>query len=184
METTALLNPQVVLLNHDGAPDETLSLLSELRALPRTPGVGVLTGSPDLRFATAALLAGATGILLRDAAPAELTNAVRLLASGSWVLGEKASPALVDELRVPLPEGTYTRAATLSDREREVLSLLVEGLSNAEIGRRLLISVSTVKDHISAIYTKLGTTNRVRTAVLADRIRRHSLRPARAEGAA
>ncbi|MEV4439667.1 response regulator transcription factor [Streptomyces sp. NPDC049577] len=164
--------PDVVVLSSDDQrpPAGTLSTITELRALPEPPEVAVLTGTADGRFVTESLAAGAAGFLLRDIAPEDLANAVRLVASGSSVLARPASRAVVSGLGTArLPEDARERAAALTDREREVLALLVEGLSNAEIGRRLLLSPATVKDHISAIYLKLGTANRVRTAVFAQR---------------
>lgn len=170
VETTTAHDPDVVLLSDERRRKDTLSLLTALRAQSAPPEVAVLTSAADERFVVDSLLAGATGFLLRDTVPHDLVNAVRLLASGSSALAPSASRTVVGHLQARPQKEAPSHAAALSDRELDVLSLLAEGLTNAEIGRALLLSPATVKDHLSAIYTKLGTTNRVQTAVLAHRM--------------
>jgi DNA-binding NarL/FixJ family response regulator len=115
-----------------------------------------------------ALRGGAAGFLLKDTDPEQLVHAVRVLADGGRVL----SPAVTDTVIAGYLDAgpdrqTAARLRTMTTRELDVLALLGEGLSNAEIAARLFLSTGTVKDHISAILAKLGTSNRVQAAVFA-----------------
>ncbi|ARF73553.1 response regulator [Streptomyces sp. NPDC012600] len=157
--------PDVVLLDLRMPGLDGLGVLGLLRARPQPPVVAMLTTFSADQDIAAALRAGAAGFLLKDTAPQQLANAVRVLASGGTVLSPTVATNVVDgylNSRKPHP-----RLDRLTDREREVLSLLGEGLSNATIGRRLTMSAATAKDHVSSIYTKLGLTNRVQAAVVA-----------------
>ncbi|WP_019630545.1 response regulator [Actinomadura atramentaria] len=115
----------------------------------------------------AALAAGATGYLLKDAPPAELFAAVRAAAAGSSALAPSVAARLVGRVRAP--------AATLTPRELEVLGLVAEGLSNREVGRRLFLSETTIKTHLVHIYGKLGVESR--TAAVAAAVRRGLIGP-------
>ncbi len=118
-----------------------------------------------------ALEAGAVGFLLKDTPPRELIEAVRVVAAGDAMLSPAVTRALVDH--VAASGGTGRRAAalarldTLTDREREVLVAVGQGLSNADIGRELFLSEATVKTHVSRVLLKLGCANRVQAAILA-----------------
>ncbi len=110
-------------------------------------------------------------MLSPDAEPLVLQNAIRAVTSGNHVLTSTAMLSLMGALdRTTLPREVQERASALTPRETEVCTMLASGLSNAEIGRSLLLSPATVKDYVSAIYAKLGTANRVETAVLAGRL--------------
>ncbi|MFF2806104.1 response regulator [Streptomyces sp. NPDC058000] len=171
--------PDVVLLDIRMPRVDGLSVLAELRALADPPVVAMLTTFSADQDIAAALRGGAAGFLLKDTAPQELTHAVRLLAAGGSVLSPTAADTVRDGFLssaagAPPAAGAPRTAggaagSGLTERERDVLALLAEGLSNAEIGRRLLISSSTAKDHVSAILTKLGLANRIQAAVYAHR---------------
>jgi DNA-binding NarL/FixJ family response regulator len=128
----------------------------------------MMTRSLDEPSLADALHAGVTGFLGLDSSPDELTHAVQLVATGNSVLSRGVARKVFERVHEPRPVRGKGRAALpLSERESEVLDLLARGLSNVQIGNRLLLSPATVKDHISSIYTKLGVSNRVQAAVLA-----------------
>jgi NarL family two-component system response regulator LiaR len=109
-----------------------------------------------------ALQAGAVGYLLKDVGADELAQAIRRAHAGLPTFSPEVTKALADVVLEPSALGH-----DLTEREREVLALLVEGLSNAEIAHRLLISHHTARFHVSAILSKLGATNRAEAAALA-----------------
>ncbi|ORT57875.1 response regulator transcription factor [Streptomyces sp. CB03238] len=165
--------PDVVLLDLRMPDVDGLSVLAALQARSVRPAVAVLTTFSADEDIAAALGAGASGFLLKDATPRELADAVRVLASGGTVLSSAAARVVVDGYLSggrtrPVPRDP--RLDSLTERERQVLELLAEGLTNADIGRRLLMSASTTKEHVSAILSKLGLANRVQAAVLAHSI--------------
>lgn len=175
----AAARPGLVLLDAVmPAPDDGLSVLRALRALPEPPAVAMLTAFDTSAHLRAAMAAGATGFLLKDTAVGTLIDAVRILASGGTVFTPTVGRAVVDGyLGAPEPAPAAepavaaardTRAAGgLTEREREVLRLLAAGEPNARIADELRISVGTVKDHVRAVLRKLGAPNRVAAAVIA-----------------
>ncbi|MEV4878467.1 response regulator transcription factor [Streptomyces cyaneofuscatus] len=166
-ETVLRHRPDVVLLDMRMPRLDGLSVLADLRSRPRPPAVAMLTTFSSDGEIAAALRAGAAGFLLKDTAPQELAHSVRVLASGGTVLSPSvASNVVGGYLAGRLPDPRLDR---LTAREREVLRLLGDGLSNAEIGHELLMSPATAKDHVSSIYTKLDLSNRVQAAVFAHR---------------
>jgi DNA-binding NarL/FixJ family response regulator len=116
-----------------------------------------------------AIRAGASGFLLKDATPAELVGAVRVVAAGNAMLSPTVTKRLLDTYARLLPPGDGARAAlaTLTTREVAVLTLVAHGLSNAEIADRLNVAESSVKTHISHLLTKLQARQRVQLVVLA-----------------
>jgi NarL family two-component system response regulator LiaR len=156
------LNPHVVLMDimmpgMNGI--ETTRILRE-----RFPQVQViaLTSFQEGSLVQEALEAGAIGYLLKDVDLDELARAIRSAAAGKPTLAPAAAQALVQAATEPRPLGD-----DLTERQREVLALLVEGLSNAEIADRLFISLSTARFHVSTILSKLGAANRAEAAALA-----------------
>jgi len=116
----------------------------------------------------AALRAGASGFLLKDIRPAELADAIRVVANGEALLAPTVTRRLLDRFAHELPGGEPPPSlAALSEREVEVLALVARALSNDEIAERLTLSRATVKTHLSAILSKLGLRDRVQAAVLA-----------------
>lgn len=115
-----------------------------------------------------ALRAGASGFLLKDRPPEELVAAVRIVASGEALLAPSVTRRLIAEFagrpeRLAAPEGLDE----LTDREREVLVLMANGASNAEIARRLFVAETTVKTHVGHVLRKLGLRDRAQAVVLA-----------------
>lgn len=163
--------PDVVLLDIRMPDVDGLTVLGELQTLPEPPTVAMLTTFDTDEYILTALRSGAAGFLLKDTEPEQLAQLVRTLAAGGVVMSPKASRALLrghPETGTPQDAGV-ARVKLLSDRERDVLVLIAEGLSNADIGTRIHLSAGTVKDHVSSILTKLRVAGRVQAALLAER---------------
>jgi DNA-binding NarL/FixJ family response regulator len=128
-----------------------------ITALPGPPSVLILTTYSTDADILAAVEAGATGYLLKDAPPEELAAAIRASARGETVLAPPVAARLLGRVRAGGPR--------LSPREGEILGLLAEGLANRQISKRLFISEATVKTHLVHIYDKLGVDSR--TAAIA-----------------
>ncbi|MFE4449944.1 response regulator [Streptomyces sp. NPDC056796] len=148
-----------------------LTALAELRR--SAPGVRVLilTTFGERQNVLRALTGGSAGFLLKDSAPAELMRAVRAAAAGEAYLSPGATRHVVDSLAsggtADRAERARRRLEKLTEREREVLTLLGEGLSNADAGQRIHMSEATVKTYVSRILAKLECENRVQAALLA-----------------
>ncbi|KOV60651.1 transcriptional regulator [Streptomyces sp. MMG1121] len=165
--------PDVVLLDIRMPDVDGLTVLREVRTLPDGPVVAMLTTFDTDEYVLAALRHGAAGFLLKDTEPEQLAQMVRTLAAGGIVMSPKASRTLL--LSHPGTESAdaeeAARVRRLTARELDVLVLVAEGLSNADVGLRLHLSAGTVKDHVSAIFTKLRVTSRIQAALLAQRAR-------------
>jgi len=117
-----------------------------------------------------ALRAGASGFMLKDAPPEEIAAAVRIVASGDALLAPAVTRTVIEEFtRIPArPQPAVPRVVNdLTPREREVLDLLIRGLSNPEICRELVISEATAKTHVAKILQKLGLRDRVQAVIFA-----------------
>lgn len=121
-----------------------------------------LTSFKEKEYVEGALKAGASGYLLKNVSAEELVNAIRRAAAGQPSLSPEAAQVLIQKVNEPLPPGQ-----DMTDREREILALMVEGLSNNEIAERLVVSQSTVKFHVSNVLSKLGVTGRTEAVALA-----------------
>jgi NarL family two-component system response regulator LiaR len=130
----------------------------------KCPGcrVIVLTSFAEDNMVQGALQAGAIGYLLKNVTVSELAAAIRSAYAGRMTLSSEATEALVHSTTQPVVHGDE-----LTEREREVLALLVEGLSNQEIADKLFLGIGTVKFHVRNIYSKLGVDNRVAAVTLA-----------------
>jgi len=132
----------------------------------------ILTTFESDEYVYQAIRAGASGFLVKDTEPADLIQAVRVVARGDALLSPSVTRRLITDLASrperPPPSGSLGRAlAGLTDREREVLALVAEGLSNDEIAARLFLSPLTSKTHVSRIMTKLGARDRAQLVVIA-----------------
>jgi DNA-binding NarL/FixJ family response regulator len=138
------------------------------RIVAEAPGVQVvvLTSFMDRERIVEALSAGAIGYLLKDAEPEELIRGIHTAARGESPLDPRAARTMLGAQRAPDP------LDVLTDREREVLVLVAEGLPNKQIGRRLEISEKTVKAHLTSIFRAIGVTDRMQAGLWA---RRHGL---------
>jgi DNA-binding NarL/FixJ family response regulator len=163
------LHPDVVLMDLQlGAGIHGSEATRRITAAgPRAPRVLVLTTFDSDSDILAAIEAGATGYLLKDAPPEKLHAAIRSAAAGDSTLAPSVASRLLGRMRAP--------SATLTGRELEVLGLVAEGLSNRQISKRLFLSETTVKTHLVHIYAKLEVDSR--TAAVATATRRGLIRP-------
>jgi DNA-binding NarL/FixJ family response regulator len=144
----------------------TRRLLSEVDPPPH---VVIVTTFDDDENLYAALRAGASGFLLKNAPPEQLADAVRAAAAGEGLLSTSVTRRVINELARRSPSDRPRPAALdeLTARELEVLRLVARGLSNAELAQELVITPGTAKAHVSSILTKLGLRDRVQAVVLA-----------------
>ncbi|GAA0461007.1 DNA-binding response regulator [Paractinoplanes deccanensis] len=147
---------------------------TELLAGPGVPEpvkVLVVTTFGIDEYVYEALRAGASGFLLKDASPEQLIDGVRTVARGEALIAPEVTRALIGRYgaRLRPSDPAVTAAAQLTPREREVLTLIAEGLSNSEIAARLVIGPETVKTYVSRILAKLGLRDRVQAVVYAYR---------------
>ncbi|MFF3565142.1 response regulator [Streptomyces sp. NPDC002574] len=149
------------------APDGTGARVREPGDGPR---VLILTTFDLDEYAFSALKAGASGFMLKDVPPDELLAAIRAVHSGDAVVAPSTTRRLLDRFTPLLPsvsQPSHKELDRLTDREREVLLLVAQGLSNGEIAAQLVLSEATVKTHVGRILTKLGLRDRVQAVVLA-----------------
>lgn len=141
-----------------------------LREREDTPSVLILTTFDLDEYAFAALKAGASGFLLKDARPADLLNAIRNVAAGDAVMAPSTTRRLLDHVLPTLPTSpreSDKRLDVLTDREREVLVEIAAGATNSEIARKLYMAEGTVKTHIGRLLAKLHCRDRVGLVLLA-----------------
>jgi DNA-binding NarL/FixJ family response regulator len=138
---------------------------------PNPPKVLILTTFDLDEYAFSGLKAGASGFMLKDVPPAELLAAIRSVHSGDAVVAPSTTRRLLDRFAPMLPtagpEPRNKKLDRLTEREREVMVLVAQGLSNGEIAAQLVLSEATVKTHVGRILTKLGLRDRVQVVVLA-----------------
>ena len=167
------LRPDVVVMDvrmpHRNGIEATRDLQAPARGSDHVPRVLMLTTFDIDEYVYEALRAGASGFLLKDATPEELVAAVRVVAAGDALLAPSVTRRLIEDFArsAPPPRTSDTRLAGLTEREREVLTLVGRGMSNAEIASALFIAEQTVKTHVSKILQKLGLRDRVHAVVLA-----------------
>jgi two-component system, NarL family, response regulator LiaR len=154
--------PDVVLMDLVMPGMDGSTATREIRACCPHVQVVVLTSFREDELVQGALKAGAIGYLLKNVGAAELAAAIRAAHAGRPTLAPEATQALIHATTTPPPPGH-----DLSPREREVLALMVDGLSNPAIAERLFVSRSTVKFHVSSILGKLGAGNRAEAVGLA-----------------
>jgi DNA-binding NarL/FixJ family response regulator len=156
------LRPDVVLMDISMPEVDGIRATGSIAEMDPDVRVVMLTAFSDRDRVVAALDAGAVGYLLKDAEPAEVLEAIRAASRGEAPLAPRAAREL-------LAARSEERHADLSKREREVLSLVAEGLPNKLIARRLEISEKTVKAHLTSVFQRIGVTDRTQAALWAQR---------------
>jgi len=170
IELARELGPDVVLM------DVRMPVLDGVEATRRLLEAGsearviILTTFDLDEYVFEALRAGASGFLLKDVQPAQLVEAIRVVASGEALLAPSITRRLLDRFAASLDaseRGTPPELDSLTPRELEILRLIAGGLTNAEIARKLVVSETTVKTHVSSVLRKLHLRDRVQAVVLA-----------------
>lgn len=173
LEAVQRLHPAVVLMDLRMPKMDGLAATAAIRALPDPPAVVVLTTFDTDDAVFRALETGATGFLLKDTPPPELLRAVRLAAAGDAMLSPAVTRRVIDrytaEDRSSRRRAALDELRALTEREREVLVEIGNGLANGAIATRLHMSEATVKTHVTHLFEKLDATNRVQLAIAAFR---------------
>ncbi|GAA2251737.1 response regulator transcription factor [Streptomyces amakusaensis] len=162
------LRPDVAVLDIRLPDGDGITVCRELRS--RLPGTAclMLTSFDDDDALLDAIMAGAAGYVLKQIKGSDLVTAVRTVAAGQSMLDPATTARLMNSLRAPEePPAGESQLDHLSAREREILALIGEGLTNRQIGERLYLAEKTVKNHISRLLAKLGVERRIQAAVLA-----------------
>ena len=158
----AKFKPDVVLMDLVMPGMDGVAATKAIREQCPKTQVIALTSFGDPERVQAALKAGAIGYLLKDVSDVELAAAVRSAAAGRPTLSAEAQRALIQAATSPKPPGS-----DLTEREREVLALMVKGMSNDEIAKHLIIRPSTAKFHVSNVLSKLGVATRTEAVAMA-----------------
>jgi DNA-binding NarL/FixJ family response regulator len=166
VELVRELEPDVILLDIRMPNLDGIEATRRIVADGQATRILILTTFDLDDYVHDAVRAGASGFLLKDVRPAELVDAIRLIAGGNALLAPTALQRLLERFQSPQPPDTGA-LPNLTERERETLQLVAEGLSNAEIAERLVLSEATVKTHISNLLRKLGVRDRVQAVIAA-----------------
>ncbi|MBD0842102.1 MULTISPECIES: response regulator [unclassified Streptomyces] len=173
------VRPHVAVLDVRLPDGDGISVCRELRSRMPELAVLMLTSFDDDDALLDAIMAGASGYVLKQIRGSDLVSAVRTVASGQSMLDPATTARLMKSLRTEPAEqpAEAPELAGLSPREREILALIGDGLTNREIGKRLYLSEKTVKNHISRLLSKLGVQRRVQAAVLATHLEQPEQQP-------
>jgi len=166
--------PHIILLDLDLGTENGHDLLPRLRTAAEQARVLILTGMRDINAHRQAIRQGALGLVLKEQAPDVLLKAIEKVHAGEVWLDRAMMAGVLSEMVVggARPGSKEARVAMLTEREREVIALVNEGLKNKQISDRLSISETTVRHHLTSIFAKLGVESRLELAIFAHR---HSL---------
>jgi DNA-binding NarL/FixJ family response regulator len=164
VDLCAAEHPHVLLLDLQMPGVDGIEATGRVRDVSPDTRIVVFTSFSDRDGIVRALDAGAVGYVLKDAEPGEIHAAIRAAARGEAPLAPRAAAALLEDRR-----SRATSDVKLSPREREVLRLVLEGLANKQIARRLGISEKTVKGHLTSLFHRIGVADRTQAALWAER---------------
>jgi DNA-binding NarL/FixJ family response regulator len=168
VELAARLDPDVILMDVRMPTMDGAEATRRLTAAGSRARIVILTTFDLDEYVHEAIRAGASGFLLKDVQPAQLVDAVRVIAAGEALLAPTVTRRLLDRFARAFPaEKAPPSLEVLTARELEILRLLAGGLANAEIAEQLVVTEATVKTHVSSVLRKLGLRDRVQAVVLA-----------------
>jgi len=160
--------PDIIILDILLGDEDGLTFLPELRLVATNARVLVLTGLRSSESQRRAMLAGAMGVVLKEHAAEVLIKAINKVHQGEVWLDRLMMGSLLDEMtQTPEVDPEAAKIASLTDREREVIALIAEGLKNKQIGQRLFITETTVTHHLSSIFSKLDLSDRLELVIYA-----------------
>ncbi|QZY29320.1 response regulator [Nocardioides coralli] len=164
------LRPDVAILDGRLPDGSGIDVCRQVRSVDPDIRALVLTSYDDDEALFAAILAGASGYVLKEIGGHDLVDTIRRVAAGQSLIDPSLTARVLD--RVRSGEQLPDELAELTEREREILGLIAEGLTNRQIGERLFLAEKTVKNYVSSILAKLGLERRTQAAVLASRLLR------------
>ena len=164
------LKPQVAVLDARLPDGSGIDVCRDIRSAMPEVRCLILTSYDDNDAIFAAVMAGAAGYVLKEIRGTSLLDAIRQVAEGKSLL----DPSVTERLLARLREGNPSdpRTESLSEREREILALIADGLTNRQIGERLFLAEKTVKNYVSALFSKLGMERRTQAAVYGAELRK------------
>jgi two-component system, NarL family, response regulator DevR len=168
------IRPDVAVLDVRLPDGDGVSVCRELRSAMPDLACLMLTSFSDDEALFDAIMAGASGYVLKEIRGFDLIGAVRVVAAGGSLLDPRATARVMTRLRSPA--ASVDRLEPLSDQERRILELIGEGLTNRQIGERMFLAEKTVKNYVSAVLSKLGLQRRTQVAVLATELRAKDVR--------
>jgi two-component system response regulator DevR len=171
MRRIPAVRPDVAVLDARLPDGNGIDVCRDIRSAMPSVRCLILTSYDDEDAVFAAVMAGASGYLLKEIRGTSLVDAIRQVAAGKSLL----DPAVTEQLLARLRAGERRdpRSESLTDREREILMLIADGLTNRQIGERLYLAEKTVKNHVTSILLKLGMQRRTQAAVLGSTVRRN-----------
>ncbi len=164
------LRPHVAVLDARLPDGSGIDVCRDIRSVDPTINALILTSYDDDEALFAAILAGASGYVLKQVGGSDLVETIRRVAAGQSLIDPTLTARVLD--RVRNGEQSPEELSMLTEREREIITLIAEGLTNRQIGNRLHLAEKTVKNYVSSILAKLGLESRTQAAVLATRLLR------------
>ena len=164
------LRPQVAVLDARLPDGSGIDVCRDIRSAHPEVRCLILTSYDDNDAVFAAVMAGAAGYLLKEVRGSSLVDAIRQVAAGNTLLDPAVTGRLITRLREGEPKDE--RLASLTEREREILNFITEGLTNRQIGERMYLAEKTIKNYVSAVLAKLGMERRTQAAVYGAEIRK------------
>ncbi|CUR58652.1 Two component transcriptional regulatory protein devR (luxR/uhpA-family) [metagenome] len=162
------LRPDVAILDGRLPDGSGVDVCREVRSVDPAIRALILTSYDDDEALFASILAGASGYVLKQITGHDLLDTVRRVAAGQSLIDPSLTARVLDRVRNGAPEAS--ELAGLTDREREILELIAEGMTNRQIGERLFLAEKTVKNYVSSLLAKLGLERRTQAAVLATKL--------------